>query len=85
MSPLLEAQTAWAVETRSDAGFKMDSFEARAGREVSRTKDRPDTGSAQASVPVDPLWPKVCDEQFLPNVAGLRSNPRPRRRLKPWL
>jgi len=33
----------------------MDSFEARAGREVRRTKDKPDFGSAQASVPVEPL------------------------------
>lgn len=64
--------------TFSPATSRGCGWMARAGKEVSITQIVSDSGSAQANVPVDPVWPNVRSEQpLLPAVRPtLKPSPR---------
>jgi len=71
------------LATMSDTGRKIVSPEIREGNEVRMTQVESEAGSAQASVPFDPLWPKLFSEQSLAKPAGPIMNPIPRRASRP--
>ena len=67
-----------ASATRSEARCRGCCWPARAGNVVSTTQIVSVPGSAQARVPVDPLWPNVASEQAGLPARVPMANPRPR-------
>src|SRR5947209_7756675 len=72
---------ATAIDTRS----RGCGFAALAGSEVRITEMVRVAGSAHASVPVEPAWPKVFSEQPLLPAVGPMFQPRPRGATPPGL
>src|SRR5262249_53143387 len=67
-----------AAATRSAASPRGWRFAARRGSDVSTTQTVSLAGSAQQSVPVEPVWPKVRSEHpGLPDSLPT-ANPNPR-------
>src|SRR5207249_6124604 len=86
LAPRLEAQgvaVTWdqrfaAAATRSAAISRGWRFTARPGSDVSTTQMVSLAGSAQQSVPVEPVWPKVRSEHPGLPEALPTPNPNPR-------
>src|SRR5215510_11405729 len=67
-----------AAATRSAATSRGWGLTARAGSDVSTTQTVSLAGSAQQSVPVEPVWPKVRSEHPRLPDALPTANPNPR-------
>src|SRR5437899_8252751 len=75
---LILTQRCAAAATYSAATSRGWRCPARRGSDVSTTQMVSLAGSAQESVPVEPVWPKVCSEQpGLPDPLPT-PNPSPR-------
>src|SRR5207248_6337743 len=72
-----------AAATRSAASSRGWRCAPRRGSDVSTTQMVSLAGSAQKSVPVEPVWPKVCSEQ--PGLPDSLPTPKPNPRdVKPF-